>query len=162
LDYAHLFSNRTKFVSDNDIFADFNRSFGLFCFKMHQNYLITTVWSDFFEIFITIIAGNLLFLIQIESFQAGTNYELNGYTDWFLPSKEELNLMFRNLFVLGLGNFYTPPIISSGPNGGIYWSSTDGSGETGCCGAWTQRFDYGESHGLGRQTELNVRAVRAF
>ena len=53
--------------------ADFNRSLGLFCFKMHQNYLITAVWHNISEFFITIITGNLLFLIGVEGFRAGTN-----------------------------------------------------------------------------------------
>lgn len=87
--------------------------------------------------------------------ELAANYELNGYTDWFLPSKEELNLMYRNLFTLGLGDFYTG-------TGRLYWSSTDASGETGCCAAWAQQFDFGESRGLGRQTKVGVRAVRAF
>jgi hypothetical protein len=43
---------------------------------MHQNYLITAVWHNISEFFITITTGNLLFLIRIEGFRAGTIYFL--------------------------------------------------------------------------------------
>lgn len=39
---------------------------------------------------------------------------LNGYSDWFLPSAEELNAIGENLISNNLGNFY----------GGHYWSSS--------------------------------------
>ena len=36
--------------------------------------LITAVWHNISEFFITITTGNLLFLIRIEGFRAGTSY----------------------------------------------------------------------------------------
>lgn len=88
-------STRTKFVFDNDIFADFNRSLGLFCFKMHQNYLITAVWHNISEFFITITTGNLLFLIRIEGFRAGTKYAVR--VNWGKPCfKKEYQDRFYN------------------------------------------------------------------
>lgn len=43
------------------------------------------------------------------------DYSYNGFTDWYLPSSEELQLMCQNLYSAGKGNFT--------PN--FYWSSTD-------------------------------------
>lgn len=43
------------------------------------------------------------------------DYSYNGYTDWYLPSSEELQLMCQNLYSAGKGNFAT----------NFYWSSTD-------------------------------------
>jgi hypothetical protein len=37
--------------------------------------------------------------------EACVNYTLGGYDDWFLPSKDELDQMYRNLKQKGLGNF---------------------------------------------------------
>jgi len=58
------------------------------------------------------------------------NFTQNGFTDWFLPSREELNLMHINLRQRGLGNFTS----------GVYWSSSQG-GST--AGAWIQNFTDG-------------------
>jgi antitoxin component YwqK of YwqJK toxin-antitoxin module len=70
---------------------------------------------------------------------------LNGFSDWRLPTKEELNMMYLQKSTIGgFANYY-------------YWSST----EVGNGNAWRQGFgngqQYGASNGAGR-----VRAVRAF
>lgn len=73
---------------------------------------------------------------------------LNGYSDWFLPSKDELNLMYQNLHLNGIGGFADYG----------YWSSSEGSSVT----AWGQSFDNGNQHGYSKITKARVRAVRAF
>ncbi len=45
---------------------------------------------------------------------------LGGYTDWFLPSMDELRLMYNNLQANGIGNFNTMSV-----GGSCYWSSTE-------------------------------------
>jgi uncharacterized repeat protein (TIGR02543 family) len=73
-----------------------------------------------------------------------------GYSDWFLPSKDELNLMYTNLHtnVLSLGGFESV----------LYWSSSE----------YNANFAYGQDFGgnLGdygyKYYGLRVRAVRAF
>ena len=79
---------------------------------------------------------------------------LNGYSDWHLPSKEELNSVFVNLKQVGVGGF---------ANYG-YWSST----ESNIYPAWWQYFDGGEQsdyhkkYGYYEGKNYHVRAVRAF
>ena len=82
------------------------------------------------------------------------NLTLGGYSDWFLPSKDELNEMYLNIGqgnALGLGNI-----------GGFaytnYWSSTeDDSGN-----AWKQVFSSGIQYSFNKDFNYIVRAVRAF
>lgn len=75
--------------------------------------------------------------------------ELNGFSDWFLPSKDELSLMYRNLKKAGIGGF----------SDGHYWSSS----ETNFKYAWGQYFDDGMQYSLGKYYNgAGVRAVRAF
>lgn len=74
---------------------------------------------------------------------------LNGYTDWFLPSKDELDLMYENLHLPGLGAF----------GSGYYWSSSESYSR----GAWSQDFGSGDQLDAGnKDDESRVRAVRAF
>jgi hypothetical protein len=78
---------------------------------------------------------------------------LNGYNDWFLPSKDEL---FSMLIQIGLGPS------GSGPNIGnfadAYWSSTEESSGT----AWELNFTNGIGGTRSKDSSLSVRAVRAF
>ena len=79
---------------------------------------------------------------------------LGGKTDWYLPSKYELNLMYENIGqgnVLGLGN------VGNFANN-VYWSSTEYS----LLAAWEQNFYYGNQDYNGKNVTYDVRAVRAF
>ncbi len=80
--------------------------------------------------------------------------EYGGKTDWFLPSKDELNEMFENLHDKSLGGFTAVN----------YWSSSEDDSNH----AWTQSFDNGDQ-AVGPKAGLSflgvhisVRAVRAF
>jgi hypothetical protein len=83
------------------------------------------------------------------------NLVLAGYTDWFLPSTDELNLMYQNIGqgnALGLGNV-------GGFASSYYWSST----ELDVYGAWARGFGNGGILVLGYKVpNFDVRAVRAF
>lgn len=70
--------------------------------------------------------------------------------DWFLPSSEELNLMYTNLHLNGLGEFATE----------YYWSSTELSGLDGF--VWALNFDSAFQNQRTKVFSLHVRAARAF
>ena len=74
---------------------------------------------------------------------------LNGYSDWYLPSKDELNKLYLNKASIGgFASYY-------------YWSSS----ESNIYLAWGQDFRYG-SQGISTKysssTDYKVRAIRAF
>jgi hypothetical protein len=73
-----------------------------------------------------------------------------GYTDWFLPSKDELNLMYTNLksAVPQSGDF----------SNGEYWSSS----ELNYVDAWSQNFAGGSQSSSNKTSTFRVRAARAF
>lgn len=68
------------------------------------------------------------------------------YSDWYLPSKYELNLIFQQSALIG----------GFGTNN--YWSST----ETQLNGAWLQDFTDGIQYDHSKQFPFFVRAVRRF
>jgi len=81
------------------------------------------------------------------------NFRGGGFSNWHLPNKDELDLMYQNLSLKGLGGFDT-----SGDTG-LYWSSSEY--ETGY--AWFQNFNSGfQANAIGNDTPCRVRAVRAF
>ncbi len=73
-----------------------------------------------------------------------------GQSDWFLPSKDELNLMYTNLqsASMPLGGFST----------GVYWSSSEYADSN----AWDQYFGDGAQYYDGKYGTTYVRPVRAF
>jgi len=79
---------------------------------------------------------------------------LGGYSDWYLPSKYELNLMYQNIGqgnALGLGN------LGNFAND-FYWSSTEFDTNF----AWDIYFFNGFSYYDDKDYTSAVRAVRAF
>jgi len=75
--------------------------------------------------------------------------ELNGYSDWRLPNREELNALYTNLKLKNLG----------GLENASYWSST----EFNTYYAYRQNFETGKTDRHGNKgKEQFVRAVRGF
>ncbi len=80
--------------------------------------------------------------------QVANDLSYNGFSDWFLPSEDELGLMFTNLHQNGLGNFADDE----------YWSSTEFS----TTDARFQNFLIGFKSNLSKGTPYLVRAIRRF
>ena len=79
--------------------------------------------------------------------QICASFRGGGYSDWYLPSKYELNLLYQQKSVL--------PIVSSGG----YWSSTEFNADY----AWMQYFTSGLQGFTGKASMfICVLAVRAF
>lgn len=73
---------------------------------------------------------------------------LNGFDDWFLPSRDELGLMYTNLKKNGLGNF----------SNSSYWSSSEFDN----LHAFTQYFSSGLQSCNNKYHSYSIRAVRIF
>ena len=72
---------------------------------------------------------------------------LGGYSDWYLPSLDELNQLYVNRVAIGGFAFNS------------YWSSTEFNTDS----AWRQYFFNGSQYFYdGKNNLTNVRAVRAF
>jgi hypothetical protein len=84
--------------------------------------------------------------------QVADAVEYNGYGDWFLPSMDELNLMYENLKLQGIGKFSSE----------WYWSSTENS--AGASRWWADGMDFsnGRSLMLEKNTSAWVRVCRQF
>jgi len=74
------------------------------------------------------------------------NLTLGGYGDWFLPSKDELNILYINKALIG------------GFASDWYWSSSEYSNYF----AGGQRFSDGSISALNKEFPHYVRAIRAF
>ncbi len=76
------------------------------------------------------------------------DYHGGGFGDWYLPSKYELDLMYHNLKLDGIGGFSDE----------FYWSSSEESDTN----AWLQYFLNGNQYAFDKTNYLSVRAVRTF
>ncbi len=82
-------------------------------------------------------------------------YTGGGHTDWFLPSKDELNKMYTNRATI---NTTAAANYGSDFSTNSYWSSTEYINGT----AWTQYFVNGYQGYGNKNFTYRVRAVRAF
>ncbi|WP_108424808.1 DUF1566 domain-containing protein [Flagellimonas amoyensis] len=87
-----------------------------------------------------------------------SNTTIDGYSDWFLPSRSELNQMYAQKAIIDAtaianGGTAFPPSV-------FYWSSTEANSNT----AWAVFFDNGNNGGFnkGVSTFYQVRVVREF
>lgn len=80
---------------------------------------------------------------------------VNGVGGWFLPSRDELVLMFRNLRAHGLGGFNDSGI----EDNFTYWASTQNSADM---AAHVDFPDLGRVHGDDKDFPRRVRAIRAI
>ncbi len=80
-------------------------------------------------------------------------YELvaGSKSDWFLPSKDELNEMYKNLRLNDLGGFVDY----------YYWSSSQVPASGGAV-AYYQSFSHGGQNIWETNTKYNIRCARAF
>ncbi len=74
-------------------------------------------------------------------------YTGGGYTDWYLPSKDELNILYINKVAIGGFSDWV-----------YYWSST----EAGPSYAWAHYLGNGIQNDVGKSNTYTVRPIRAF
>lgn len=96
--------------------------------------------------------NNTLNILSIQSTGSYAAYycsqPMNGYSDWFMPSRDELQLMYTNLHAKGLGGF----------TGAFYYSSS----EYDVYQAYTLDFKYNSMFPYYKNNSARVRAVRKF
>jgi len=112
-------------------------------------------------------AGDHGLVAALQDQSAGINYGLaddaytnpnnhdnagKAFTDWRMPSRYELNLMYQNLHLNGLGNFAL----------GAYWSSSCNDNSLPIPG-WTINFSNAAQSTISRSNNsIRVRAIREF
>jgi len=82
---------------------------------------------------------------------------VNDFSDWFLPSKDELNLMYHTLHLHGIGHF--------GQGSGIDpWMNWDycSSSQSDINHIWGHSFDTGIQTFYGKHSYSRIRAIRSF
>jgi hypothetical protein len=78
---------------------------------------------------------------------------LNGYSDWYLPSRDELYKLYLNKNAIG--GFTTT-------NYAYYWSSSEYNISYSMYNSWAQDFDLALQYGDTKSNNRRVRAIRAF
>ncbi len=94
-------------------------------------------------------AGNSRFIIGAGITNSAVNLcsgTINGYNDWFLPAREQLNCLYTNQAAI------------AGFMNAVYWSSTEKDENN----AWFQFFDNGNQLSVFKTFYSSVRCVRAI
>ena len=104
----------------------------------------TQPWGRYLEAPPTNLEGMYRWSNAIDAAQA---YRGGGLTDWRLPTKDELNLLYSNKEIVG---------------DGYGWEFTWSSSEFNATYAWLQNLLNGQQRNLLKTTTLFVRPVRAF
>ena len=96
--------------------------------------------------------------IRFEVTQLCKAYTLNGYNDWFLPSRDELDLLYKNLKQNGLTNLITGSSVWD--TGWWYWSSSLGFNVY----SWIVNLQSGEQRSINSTADLRrkARVIRYF
>ena len=142
-----------------DLNGDGNLNYGLICALSDQSTGIqwnngsnTTTGAT--GVYIGLGQGNTTTIVNNQGLgayaaQLCDDLVLNGHSDWSLPSKDELNLMFTNLHSASpsLGGFASP---------GNYWSSTEHDALS------AYGYFWGGAPVQYKHNSYYVRAVRAF
>ena len=71
---------------------------------------------------------------------------LNGYSDWYLPSQDELHKLYLNKTAI------------DGFDDGLYWTSSTSDATF----SWVEQFRDGVQQSWSKVTDLRVRAIRSF
>ena len=85
--------------------------------------------------------------------QLCSTLSLNGVAGWFLPSRDELVLMYRNLKAAGTGGFRDAGL----PDNVSYWASSQ---QTADMSVHVDFADLGRVHGDDKDFPRRVRAIR--
>ncbi len=92
---------------------------------------------------------------QMSNSPAKDSIIANLGTDWYLPSIDELSLLWQNLFHVNKGLFLANAVLFSYSH---YWSSTEYSWNTACY----IEFSYGAIGAENKTTVSKIRAIKAF
>jgi len=101
-----------------------------------------------------LVAGlqDLVLMNWYSAMSEAANSNSVGYDDWYLPSQEELELMYNTIGPLSsLGNI-------GGFKHAFYWSSSENYNSSG----WYVDFNDGDTGSSSKSNRNSVRAIRAF
>jgi len=84
------------------------------------------------------------------------NSNSGGYDDWYLPSKDELELIYNTIGQFDSWTIYNSQVKL--PDPAYYWSSSEINNNS----AWFFSFTDGDNHWFYKDRSYNVRVIRAF